>query len=80
MRILEVRDGFIKFESNENIALSSFVEVGGFAVSYIAQVIKTSKINDQFIELFSIMASKITLSLAIINYQRRSFRAPFVFL
>ena len=49
MRILEVRDGFIKFESDENVALSSFIQVGGFAASYIAQIVKVTKSFDKFL-------------------------------
>ena len=40
MRILEVRDGFIKIESEENIKLSSFVLVNDTLKSYVAQVIQ----------------------------------------
>ena len=47
MKILEVRDGFIKFEADSNICLSSFIQVSGLAKSYIAQIIqiKRSGIN-----------------------------------
>lgn len=47
MKILEVRDGFIKFEADENISLSSFVQVSGLEKNYIAQIIqiKRSGIN-----------------------------------
>ncbi len=40
MKILEVRDGFIKFEADENIFLSSFVKVESSDKSYICQVIQ----------------------------------------
>lgn len=40
MKILEVRDGFIKFEADKNIQLSSFIKIDSIAKSYIAQVIK----------------------------------------
>ena len=47
MKILEVRDGFIKFEADESISLSSFIQVSGLAKNYIAQIIqiKRSGIN-----------------------------------
>ena len=47
MKILEVRDGFIKFEADSNVCLSSFIQVSGLAKSYIAQIIqiKRSGIN-----------------------------------
>ena len=38
MKIIEVRDGFIKFEADSNTCLSSFVQVNGTEKSYIAQV------------------------------------------
>ncbi len=38
MKIIEVRDGFIKFEADESIYLSSFVQADGLDKSYIAQV------------------------------------------
>ena len=40
MRIIEVRDGFIKFESKERISLSSFIQIQGEDKTYIAQVIQ----------------------------------------
>lgn len=40
MRILEVRDGFIKFEADSGIYLSAFVKIDGEDKSYIAQVIQ----------------------------------------
>ncbi len=47
MKILEVRDGFIKFEADESISLSSFIVVSGLEKNYIAQIIqiKRSGIN-----------------------------------
>ena len=47
MKILEVRDGFIKFEADSNVCLSSFIQVSGLAKNYVAQVlqIKRSGIN-----------------------------------
>lgn len=43
MRILEVRDGFIKFEADETIYLSSFVRIDGIDKTYIAQVIQLKR-------------------------------------
>ena len=40
MNVQEVRDGFIKFNADENIYLSSFVQVKGSDKNYIAQVTK----------------------------------------
>ena len=49
MRILEARDGFIKIESNEKIALSSFLEINDKGQKYIAQTIQSRKFNEAFI-------------------------------
>ena len=38
MKIIDVRDGFIKFEADKSIYLSSFIQVNGESKSYIAQV------------------------------------------
>jgi len=46
MRIIEVRDGFIKIESTENLALSSFVEIKDSVKSYIAQIQQVKKAGD----------------------------------
>lgn len=43
MRILEVRDGFVKFEADETICLSSFIQIDGIEKSYIAQVIQLKR-------------------------------------
>lgn len=40
MKILDVRDGFIKFEADKDICLSSFIQINGMAKSYVAQVIQ----------------------------------------
>ena len=40
MKILEVRDGFIIFETDNSVHLSSFVQADGIAKSYIAQVVQ----------------------------------------
>ena len=41
MKIIEARDGFIKFESKERFSLSSFVQINGSHKTYVAQVIRT---------------------------------------
>ena len=41
MRILEARDGFIKFETEKRVALSSFLLIKDISNQYVAQVIKT---------------------------------------
>ena len=40
MKILEVRDGFIKYETSERIALSSFIQIKGIEKRYIAQIVQ----------------------------------------
>lgn len=38
MKILEVRDGFVKFEADNSVYLSSFIQIDGIEKRYIAQV------------------------------------------
>ena len=40
MKILEVRDGFVKFEADNSVYLSSFIQIDGIEKRYIAQVTK----------------------------------------
>lgn len=40
MKILEVRDGFVKIESEKKVEISSFLELKGLEKRYIAQVIR----------------------------------------
>lgn len=49
MRILEARESFIKFESEENIQLSSFIQIANLDKVYVAQIIKVQKVNDKFL-------------------------------
>lgn len=49
MKILEVRDGFIKFESFKGFEISSFIEIKDTRCSYIAQVFKNQKIGEDSI-------------------------------
>lgn len=46
MRILEVRDGFIKFETEGKISLSSFLQINDTAKRYIAQVIQVKRLEE----------------------------------
>ena len=55
MKILEVRDSFIKFESEEKQDLSSFLEVKDSENKYIAQVVKTSKNDDKYISYAKVL-------------------------
>lgn len=41
MKIIEVRDGFVKIESQKKIEISSFLELKGLEKRYVAQVIRT---------------------------------------
>lgn len=43
MKILEVRDGFIKFESEKQISLTSFIQVNGTEKRYVAQVVQVKR-------------------------------------
>lgn len=49
MKILEVRDGFIKFEADKNTCLSSFVQIDGIDKSYVAQVIQLKRAGENSI-------------------------------
>lgn len=49
MRILEVRDGFVKFEADETVCLSSFIQIDGIEKSYIAQVIQLKRSGENAI-------------------------------
>ncbi|MCM1003831.1 MAG: hypothetical protein NC408_05745 [Candidatus Gastranaerophilales bacterium] len=57
MRILEVRDGFIKFETEEKISLSSFLQINDTAKSYIAQVIQVKRTEDKILAFAKILFS-----------------------
>lgn len=49
MRILEARDGFIKFESEKKVAISSFLHINGLSKQYVAQVIKVNCFDDKIL-------------------------------
>lgn len=55
MRILEVRDGFIKFETEGKISLSSFLQINDTAKRYIAQVIQTKRTEEGIIAFAKIL-------------------------
>lgn len=55
MKILEVRDGFIKFEADKNIYLSSFVQISGIEKKYIAQVIQLKRSGENSIAYAKIL-------------------------
>ena len=47
MKIIEVRDGFIKFESNEKLEVSSFIQVEDRGRIFVAQVLQTRFAGDR---------------------------------
>lgn len=55
MRILEVRDGFIKFETEGKISLSSFLQINDTAKRYIAQVIQVKRLEEGTIAFAKIL-------------------------
>jgi hypothetical protein len=55
MRIIEARDGFIKFESDKKLPLSSFWQVKSATKSYIAQIILSKRLEDKFIAFAKIL-------------------------
>ncbi len=55
MRILDVRDGFIKFETEGKISLSSFLQINDTAKRYIVQVIQTKRTEEGTIAFAKIL-------------------------
>jgi len=55
MKILEVREGFIKFESGKQISLSSFIQVNGVEKRYIAQVVQVKRSGESQIAYAKIL-------------------------
>lgn len=55
MKIIEVRDGFIKFEADKNTFLSSFVQIDGIEKSYVAQVIQIKRSGENSIAYAKIL-------------------------
>lgn len=67
MRILEVRDGFIKFESIEKVSLSAFIKVSDEEKAYIAQVIQVKKISDIFVAFAKVL---FLFDVTLLNYDK----------
>ena len=55
MKILEVKDGFIKFEANASLYLSSFISVSENDKQYIAQVLQLKFISGKFIAIAKLL-------------------------
>lgn len=55
MRILEVRDGFVKIESEKRVYLSSFLEIKSLEKSYIAQIIQVKQNEEVFFAFAKIL-------------------------
>ena len=55
MKILEVREGFIKFESESQVSLSSFIQVCGEEKRYIAQVVQVKRSGESQIAYAKIL-------------------------
>ena len=49
MRIIEVRDGFLKIETSKELALSSFLEIDSVDKKYIAQIVQNQKAGEVFV-------------------------------
>ncbi len=68
MKILEARDGFIKFEADKSINLSSFIKADGMGKSYIAQVIQLKRSGENSIAYAKILF--LYIADAIENYDK----------
>ena len=55
MKILEVRDGFVKIEAEKSIALSSFIQINDTANSYIAQILQIKRAGENSIAYAKIL-------------------------
>lgn len=55
MKILEVRDGFVKFETNNSVYLSSFIQIDGIEKCYIAQVTQLKRSGENSIAYAKIL-------------------------
>lgn len=55
MKILDVRDSFIKIESDKKITLSSFLQINDIENCYIAQIIQTAKAENSYLILAKIL-------------------------
>ena len=52
MKILEVRDSFIKYETSDCVALSSFIQIKGIEKCYIAQIVQVKHAGENNIVSF----------------------------
>ena len=55
MKILEVRDGFVKFEADNSVYLSSFIQIDGIEKRYIAQVTQLKRSGENSIAYAQIL-------------------------
>ena len=55
MKILEVRDGFIKFEADSEIYLSAFIQIRDIEKDYVAQVIQLKESSDSIVAYAKIL-------------------------
>ena len=55
MKILEVRDGFVKFEADNSVYLSSFIQIYGIEKRYIAQVTQLKRSGENSIAYAKIL-------------------------
>ena len=55
MRIIEVRDGFIKLETTENLALSAFLQIDDVEKKYVAQIVQLKKAGEIFVAYAKIL-------------------------
>ena len=49
MQIVEVREGYIKFETSDALPVSSFVEVADNGKKYVAQVLQCKNVGNVWI-------------------------------
>lgn len=66
MKITEVRDGFIKFDADENIYLSAFIQIRDYEKDYVAQVTQLKE-NSGVIEGYAKILFLLT-DLGLQNY------------
>ena len=49
MRIIEVRDNYIKIEALERLPISSFIQICDETKSYVAQIVKSQRVGEYII-------------------------------
>ena len=57
MKVIEVRDSFIKFEEDETLENAGFVKVIGFEKSYLAQILQRKRIGAKTIDYAKVIFS-----------------------